>query len=150
MDVRGQMRWELEMWREHDSGVGSAGDIGGDWQVGEAFDKRFVRSDLPGSLYTFAIYVIRHEGNDGCVAHEVGKIELRETVEFMICEDPDDPGSTEIWADNWYSPEGIDDYDGTELMFSTVGEAETKARQMVEQFDATGVHWDGVDRVINH
>lgn len=138
------------MWREHDSGVMEEGFVGGDWQVGEAFSKRFVRDDLPGSLCTVSIYAVRHEEGDGCVRHEVGKLALRDQIEFMICGNPEEPGSTEIWCDYWYGEQDLDDHHGNELKFDQVSTAETKAWVMADQLDPTVVKWNGVDRSVQH
>lgn len=133
------------MWREHDSGVGPGGDCGGDWQVGESVSKRFVRDDLPGSLVTVSIYPIMHSEGDTCVPRNCtpGQIELEEQIEWLLCDDPSDPGGTETWSDYTYeSP--LADLDGRSLDLPNVAAAEKAALRLLESWVPGLVSWDGV------
>jgi hypothetical protein len=133
------------MWREHDSGLMCAGDVGGDNQVGKGWSKRFVRTDSPGSLLTVSIYPIGHSEGDTCVPRDCrpGQIDLEAQVEYMICTDPDDPGGTEVWSDYLYiSP--LADIDGSDLVLKSVETAEERAKYLTSMCSASAIVWDGV------
>lgn len=76
-------------WRSS-GGIQPGGDVGGDYQVSDAHSVRFIRPDLPGSLITDSWYVEKDEKSRAYW--------VRCQVEFMLCRDPADPGSTELWA----------------------------------------------------
>lgn len=76
-------------WRPS-GGVQPGGDVGGDYQVSDAYSVRFIRPDLPGSLITDYWYVERDERD--------GSYYVRCQIEFLLCRDPADPGSSELWA----------------------------------------------------
>jgi hypothetical protein len=119
-------------WQPDGTGVVSAGDIGGDIQAGNSYSLRYVRADMPGSLITVSYYGAEY---DECP----GEFIVQRQVEWMVCEDPADPGGTEIWSDVAYD-------DVTEMYLDTAGEADAEARQCVEEDAADGsgyFGWDG-------
>jgi hypothetical protein len=78
-------------WRPDKHGAALGPDIGGDIQRGDAYEVRFIREDLPGSLITVTFYAVEF---DECP----GEFVVQRQVEWMVCEDPADPGGTEIWS----------------------------------------------------
>lgn len=102
-------------WRADGDGVGSSGDCGGDIQWGDSYSVRYVRPDMPGSLITVTFYAVEYDENPG----EFG---VQRQVEFMVCEDPADPGGTEIWSEVTYD-------DVNDLVIDTADEAEREARE---------------------
>ena len=118
-------------WRPDGTGVDSYGDCGGDIQRGDSYSVRFVRPDLPGSLITETYYAVEY---DECP----GEYVVQRQVEFMVCEDPADPGGTEIWSEVTYD-------DVSYLVKDTEAEAEQEAREFADAALGHGdTHgWDG-------
>jgi hypothetical protein len=82
---------EATNWGPDGTGVMEDGDdVGGDIQDGKSFSVRYVRPDLPGALITVTYYPVTQ------IAGEWG---VERQVEFMVCDDPADPGGTEIWSE---------------------------------------------------
>lgn len=119
-------------WRPDDTGVDSNGDCGGDIQRGDSYSVRYVRPDMPGSLITETYYATEYDSLPG----EFG---VQRQVEFMVCEDPADPGGTEIWSEVTYD-------DVSYLVIDTEAEAEREAREFAEAaLDRGWTHgWDGL------
>lgn len=122
-------------WRPDDTGVSDGGDCGGDIQAGDSYSVRLVRSDLPGSLITITFYPVQYDETPG-------EFVVQRQVEWMVCDDPTDPGSTEVWSD-----EARDDVDAG--IFDTVGKAETEAHDAAEYVLANPsiYTWDGQPRL---
>lgn len=120
-------------WKPDGTGVQSAGDIGGDIQRGETYSVRFVRPDKPGSLYTVTFYAVEYD-------HQCpGEFVVQEQTEWMVCEDPRDPGGTEIWSD-------MQTRDISEHVWYTQAEAEKEAREFAEaelRPGSSDIGWDG-------
>lgn len=76
------------MWERREPLIAAAGDVGGDRQVSEAYDARWVRR-LPVGCWLVAsrAYYVA-ESDDGKA--------MVERTEYVVCSDPGDPGSTEI------------------------------------------------------
>lgn len=75
---------------------------GGDVQASDPWEVRFVRDDIPGALVTVYVYVSDKAMLNG--DPDVGEhMHVALQTEFMICADPADPGSTEIWSDMAYA-----------------------------------------------
>ena len=125
----GLFRARKGAWRPADTRVLGGGDID-ERQVGESYAVRFVRDDKPGALITVAFCGIESAP---------GKFVVHRQIEWLVCEDPADPGSTEIWSD-LVSDEPMD------LVFATAVEAEVDAHGTAEDAlcfaDAYG-RWDG-------
>lgn len=83
-------------WRPDGTGVEPNGDaVGGDIQRGESYSVRFIRPDRPRSLVTVSFYATESDNNPG----EYG---VQRQVEWLVCEDPNLPGDTEVWSDDAY------------------------------------------------
>lgn len=156
----------MSTWIEDPTGlIEDAGDVGGDAQVGPAFERRFVNPELevyltPGhprlpstvgpdrhyALVTVQTYAIRHDPthDDGCVSVPCGcpegELDVQECIEWLVCTDPDDPGGTEVWSDCAYEHGKLD---GT-VITGGLEEANQAARERVEAWtpDLVG-DWDG-------
>ena len=118
-------------WRADATGVDSNGDCGGDIQRGDSYSVRYIRPDLPGSLITVAFYAVEY-------AELPGEFVVQRQVEFMVCDDPADPGGTEVWSEVTYD-------DVTYVVIGTEAEAEQEAREFAaEALDRGWTHaWDG-------
>jgi hypothetical protein len=81
------------MWVRDQQGGGvlPGGDVGGDRHASESFSVRFHHRNRPGVLVTYSYYAAVDEENPAAITVE------RET-EFMVCTDPADPGSSEVWS----------------------------------------------------
>jgi hypothetical protein len=128
------------------SGVGEAGDTGGDYQDGEAWSVRFTRADLPGSLITVSVYaeINRRDGDAGRWRPADREYPTSVTVqtEFLTCTDPADPGSTETWSDYTY-----DDPDVPGRYRYRASDARRAARRLAYRYAAGREpvpEWDGV------
>jgi hypothetical protein len=119
-------------WQPDGTGIVSNGDCGGDIQRGDSYSVRFRHPDLPNAIITCSAYAA--EDTD----RNPGEFFLQVQTEWLICDDPAQPGDTEIWSDVTY-----DDEDGR--IWDTVGEAEQAARQRAaeELGDADSLEWDG-------
>lgn len=124
---------EYEGWVEKGT-ILNAGDVSPDYQVGEAFNRRFYHPDKPGRLMTVSFYGVRVPNSDLPEGFEYG---IEKHTEYMICRDIEDPGSTEEWSEPAYDP--IDGY----TSLDTVEEAETEARKELEKLDAGDLVWNG-------
>lgn len=124
-------RTQTSEWHPDSEGVGKGYDRTADNVVGNAYDVRFVRDDKPGSMITVAFYPIE-------LAEGSGEYAIEREVEWMVCENPDDPGGTEIWSDT-----ETDQMDGG-MLTSLLG-AEGLARRYAERAlgDAADHHWGG-------
>lgn len=75
------------MWTRHDPPTAPAGDIGGDYQVSDAWSARWSR-DLGNGTFavvTRSYYLTSWHG---------GGLECQ--TEYLVCHDPLEPGSTEV------------------------------------------------------
>jgi hypothetical protein len=118
-------RRALATWQPDGTGVVSNGDQGGDIQRGDSYSVRFTHPDLPGSLITVSFYAAEYDENPF-------EFVVQRQVEWMVCEDPSDPGGTEIWSDYSYD-------DVSELVCYSAADAEQDAREWAE--DALGEAW---------
>lgn len=115
-----------------------AGDVGGDIQVGGAYEVRFVRDDKPGSLFTVQAFA---SGNIVMQEDETEGIEYGwdGQIQYLTCTDPEDPGGTETWS-------GIESLPGSVLVAEGIEEAEDAARREAEDWLANYakyIRWDG-------
>lgn len=121
-------------WQEQGELFEDAGDMGGDVQVGKAFNRRFINPDLPGRLVTVNVYPIAGDGNN---EPDLSEVDIECQVEYMICEDMDDPGGTEVWSDIKY------DRDIDVLVSDSIEKAESAAKNYVKRFLPEHIAWDG-------
>ena len=116
-----------------DGDVGSGGDIGGDIQVGkDSYSVQFSRADKPGSLLTVTFYPVAYP-------QAPREFTVQRQVEWMVCDDPSDPGSTEVWSDVEYTD--LDD-----AWYASAEQAEVAARDYARAVLADGTPywgWDG-------
>ena len=128
----------VTVWKEDEFGILPAGDAGGDIQVGEAYSRRFHHATLHGRMITVTACPV--QGDDTTPEIPNGVIRLQVQTELMVCTDPDDPGSTEVWSDIEYSdlPERFDvDYD-------SIPDAQASALAYLKQINpALHFNWDG-------
>ena len=119
-------------WRPDDTGVTDGGDVGGDIQAGDSWSVRYIRPDMPGSLITETYYPVTWPECPG-------EYTVERQVEFMVCEDPADPGGTEIWSEATYDTVSY-------LVMDTAEEAGQEAREFAENaLDRGWTHrWDGL------
>lgn len=128
----------MTVWKEDGLGIQDAGDAGGDIQAGKAYSARYLHTTLHGRLITVTAYPVRGDSTTPEIPD--GVIRLQVQTERMICRDPEDPGSTEVWSDIEYSdlPERFD------IDYVSVEEAEYAARVYLETFrPALYLNWDG-------
>lgn len=113
------------------------GVVGGDG-AGTAYSVRYTRADKPGSLITSYWYAVseaeRYNDDPGPDARTGFDVENQ--VEFVVCTDPADPGSTEVWSDHSYRTP-------LESVFDTEDEAVAYAKRQAADEDPYGYFWDG-------
>jgi hypothetical protein len=122
-------------WQADRTELVSAGDIGGDIQVGDSWSLRYVNAALPGALITITYYAAEYDDLPG-------EFVVQGQVEWMLCEDPESPGDTELWSLVEYE----DHYDSQGCFWPAAGDAEAAARLFAGQDLAEGAQfqdWDG-------
>lgn len=82
------------------------GDVGGDVQVGESWCRRFTHPVTEGEHAVVTVYFYLSEVD--------GVKEMTRQIEYLLCRDPDDPGGTEIWADQYDNEVRVSDSELTE------------------------------------
>jgi hypothetical protein len=98
-------------------GVLPGGDVGGDAQLDESFSVRFHHRDQPGALVTYRYYAALD-------LDDLTSIYVERQTEYLVCTDPADPGSTEVWSD--------DRYKAVQRGFGSVEAATAAARRIAE------------------
>ncbi|HLL69041.1 MAG TPA: hypothetical protein VK453_25500 [Micromonosporaceae bacterium] len=85
----------MSEWRRVEPLVMGGGDCGGDAQISEAFNARWVQEHSGGehAVVTRQFYIAEHEG---------GEPFLECQTEYVLCSDPSDPGSTELLSRECY------------------------------------------------
>jgi hypothetical protein len=103
-------------WTRHEPAVASAGDVGGDYQVSDAFSARWstLLPDGTFGVVTRSFYESSWHG---------GGLEC--STEYLCCYDAQEPGGTEIWSDG-----------RTEQVGPAGADPEAAARAAVEPSDA--------------
>jgi hypothetical protein len=123
-------------WKPDGTGVMNGGDVGGDIQVADSWDIRFVHPDLPRAVITVWVYPV---AEDPETQWETGPYKVDVQAEYTICDDPRNPGDTEEWADARYETEPGEHAD--------LPAAERAARKIADQFAAgrrlPARNWDG-------
>jgi hypothetical protein len=118
----------MTRWRRVNPSIASGGDVGGDVQATESYSVRFRPVSEPDdglfAMVTAYFY--------GAKLH--GRCWVQEQVEFLVCSDPQDPGSSEVWSDY-----RVMDHDQAR----SVGLADQAARDMAASLDGHGLTWDG-------
>lgn len=84
-------------WTRLGPAVATAGDVGGDRQVGESYCARWVRPLAGGyyALITRYFYPAVDSYDDRAQGAEY--IEMH--TEYLVCTDTNAPGDTEVWSD---------------------------------------------------
>lgn len=100
-------------------------------QLGEAYSVRYRRADRPGALIDRTAYVLK-------VPERPGTFFVQVMTEWLISDDPSDPGGSETWA----SATATDDEPGT---YSSIEDAQKAARRVATELlaDAGSHTWDG-------
>jgi hypothetical protein len=104
------------------------GAVDGDAQLDESFSVRFHHRDLPGALVTYCYYA-------AVDLDDLTTIYVEQQTEYLVCIDPADPGSTEVWSDYRYAT--------VERGFGSVEAATAAARRAAEAHLACDERWSG-------
>ncbi len=110
-------------------GVLPGGDVGGDVQLDESFSVRFWHRDHPGALVTYRYYTALD-------LDDLTSVYLERQTEYLVCTDPADPGSTEVWSDYRYET--------VQRGFESVEAATATARRAAEGHLACAEAWSGL------
>ena len=95
-------------------------------QVGHAWRRRFVR-DLPGGEYAVIdVFFFARSVPDGPDV-------MTRRLDYVVCGDPDEPSSTEVWSDARYD----------DVPTGPHGAHSGQAQRLCEEFDPTTLTWDG-------
>jgi hypothetical protein len=120
-------------WTKVDPPVAAGGDVGGDLQATESYSVRFrpVREPADGlhALVTDSWY-----GEATGETYRDGPFRVACHREYLICSDPSDPGSTEVWADSSFGWLGG--------MYATTAAAEAAAKARTPADDGADIRWD--------
>ena len=148
------------MWIPDGWGVQSSNEtIGGDNQITDSYSVRYLLADDNGTLkaridsdgrkiyavltvYVYAAARMDELGNLEPDSDGQPVIWLATQVERMLCTNPEDPGSTEVWSDY--------EYTDLDQFFVTQEAADVAARRMAELYAADAqlfqrdFDWDGL------
>lgn len=92
-----------DTWIEaYPHGISDEGDVGGDAQIGAAWGKRFVRYVSRAGVWVVLNDYFYVADERGLGNPDADWQWIENQTEIMVCTDPDDPGSTEIFADYSY------------------------------------------------
>ncbi|MEU1761250.1 hypothetical protein [Micromonospora sp. NPDC005652] len=109
-----------------------SGDVGGDGQVSEAYGRRFAlpRNDEEQVPVMDVYYYVGHEDR----ARADSPLSVQRQVQYTLCTDLADPGSTEVWSDMVY-----------QTLVGPAGEpTDDDARRMCAEMPAPGLgDWTG-------
>jgi hypothetical protein len=109
-------------------GVLPGGDVGGDAQLDESFSVRFWHRDRAGALVTFYYYAALD-------IDDLTTVYVERQTEYLVCADPADPASTEVWSDSRYETVQRD--------LGSVEAATAAARQAAEAHLVCDEDWSG-------
>jgi hypothetical protein len=110
-------------------GVGPGGDVGGDAQLDESFSVRFHHRERPGALVTYRYYAALD-------LDDLVTVYVERQTELLVCTDPEDPGSTEVWSDYRY--------EALQRGFGTVEAATAAAKRTAERHLTCDEAWSGL------
>lgn len=116
-----------------------AGYVGGDWQVSEGWNVRYLPATEPNDGQHALIdenFYVESKADDGSGPYVV----TCQTM-YQICTDLDDPGGTEVYCDYEY------DLDADVLMYDDLDRAIDSTRRLAEIDDAHSFLWDGRSRI---
>jgi hypothetical protein len=114
-----------DTWRPDGKGILPNGDCGGDAQATESHSVRYVRSD-GRRMVTVSAYG---------VSTPSGRYAVETETETLVCEDPADPGGTEVWSDAAYQTGAP--------VWATPDEAENAALGVARNHSPASITWDG-------
>lgn len=87
-------------WKQ-DGGIFAGGQVGGDYQVSEAWSLRFRAEDDPRVVLD--VHFFGEAETEFAAEHHLGPYHITRMVEPIICEDAaQPPGDTEVWSDGRY------------------------------------------------
>jgi hypothetical protein len=101
---------------------------GGDAQLDESFSVCFWHRDHPGALVRCCYYAALD-------LDDLTSIYVERQTEYLVCTDPDDPGSTEEWSDYAYAT--------VQRGLGSVEAATAAARRIAEAHLACDEAWSG-------
>ncbi len=99
----------MTQWRRVDPAVENGGDVGGDIQCTDSYSVRYRPIAEPDDGQ-YALVTIYFYGCDTPASYGGRRWEgppatghwVRQQVEFLICEDPEEPGGSEVYAEYTY------------------------------------------------
>lgn len=132
----GELLHSLDDWTEREpAGPVDGGDIGGDVQLGTAWERSWARPTpgMPGhwSVLTSSYYLAVEPGPDGTAAADAERY-VQHQVSRLVCTNPADPGGSEVWSE----------YDYTDLSDDRAP-TDDLARGFSERDTAAELGWDG-------
>lgn len=95
----------VDQWHEVEPfGPMDEGDVGGDWQVGTAWGRRFARRLPSGrwAVITDVFYTVADNTREGREHDDTEPNDIQNSTEFTVCRDLDDIGMTEELSDYQY------------------------------------------------
>lgn len=121
-------------WQEVGELTAGELDVGGDRQIGQSFQRRFLNAALPGAVVDVVFYV--HAATEP--PQQAGEFAVYLVTDHMMCRDVNDPGGTELWS------HPVDDFwaDPNPRSYTTVGDAEAAAQQLAREYDPDRIDWD--------
>jgi hypothetical protein len=121
----------------------AAGQVGGDIQAGDGWSIRYVPMDQPQdglyALVTVSVYPVAHWQINGLKPGEKPRWAWQQQIEYLVCTDIEDPGSTEEYSDVAYHDSYYD--------YASLEEATVAAKAFFDDWSAGDTTWDGRSRI---
>jgi hypothetical protein len=124
-------------WTVQAPAVTEGGDVGGDYQAGEAWSVRLASAQVPGAMINLYAFAEALRVNHGMGEVPSGEYCVQVMTEYLTCTDTADPGGTETWSDMVYATRPD--------VYATTGDADRDARKLAEAYAAhpEAFGWDG-------
>lgn len=117
------------LWRPRGP-VDDRNDIGGDYQAGKAYSRRYTSPQQPEALVE--VYFYPEQINPA-------RWGVRRAITYTLCADTRRPGDTEWWSDTCYDL----DREPHRALATTLADAEHAAKTEMERFDPATLNWNG-------
>ena len=129
----------MTTWDVQQPAVTAGGDVGGDYQAGEAWSVRLASPEVYGALITVYVFAEALTVNHGHGDERSGVYRVTVMTEYLTCTDTGDPGGTETWSDYRY------DNNADPLAYGSAAEADDAALKLARVYADTPhrFSWDG-------
>jgi hypothetical protein len=132
----------MPVWVEKDGMFDDAGDVGGDAQAGKSYNRRWWHRTPVGEYAVLDIYTYPAYVDWLPVDPDPARLVLGVQINYTLCIDLNEPGSTETWGDATHAVAGM------ELDASDA--ADQQVRRLLENVNPACLGWGGSTRLVSH